>query len=80
MIRAAALIAALAAGAFTGGAGRPAPLPTCAPGEVTVHGTDWPTCDLDPRVNTLTVLGITEHQCDDIGGAWIYEACVDTDY
>ena len=60
----------------------PAPVakPACEPGEIVVHGDEPTPCDLIGGANTLTILDITEAECNDFGGRWWYEACLDTDF
>ena len=53
--------------------------PPCEGAVVTVWGEDSLTCDVSPP-QLLVVLGITESRCDDLGGAWVYEACEGVDY
>ena len=58
----------------------PATMPACPAGEVVVHGDEPVGCNLIGGVNTLTILNITEAACDDAGGRWWYEACLDADF
>ena len=53
--------------------------PPCPGTTITVWGDAPLGCDLTGS-QTLTVLGITEADCDHRGGAWVYEACQSVDY
>ena len=53
------------------------PSDDCPAGEVIVHGDEPTPCDLVAGVNTLTILDITEAECD---GDWWYEACTNAGF
>ena len=57
-----------------------APDGACVGHEVTVWRDQPVPCDVRPP-QVLTVLGLpNEPACDDLGGTWVYEACVGVDY
>lgn len=73
----------LAGVVLAGCAGAPSAPPVhaaCPAGEVTVWEGEPVTCDLVGGTNTLTILGGTEAECNDAGGRWWYEACVEVDF
>ena len=58
----------------------PAPLAPCQPGVIIVHGDEPTPCDLIGDANTLTILDISEAECDLYGGRFVEGECRDTDF
>ena len=57
----------------------PGRLAVCVGPEVVVWNDDPVPCDVVPP-QVLTILGISEPECDRLGGRYEYEACVGVDY